>query len=119
MRFTVENTSVDMEVKSYTESLTLESLVKQLWEKVRTAAERISQLKEENESFKTRMEHVEHELSKLHSDINQKEQEIRRLKQDHSQLTNAVGSNNVLTIEEKEALKERIKELIAKINSHL
>lgn len=115
----MNNTSVDMEAKSYAEVLTLESLLKQLWEKVRLAAERISRLKEESESYRSQVEQLEHEVNKLRSEIGQKEQEVKRLKQDHSQLANTLNNNNILSAEVQESLKIRIKELIVKINSHL
>lgn len=108
-----------MEVKTYTETVSIESALKHLWEKVRIAAERISQLREQNETYRTHMEHLEQEIVRLRSELTQKEQEMKRLKADHSQLASSLGDNNILTPEEKESLKTRIKELIAKINSHL
>lgn len=108
-----------MEVKTYTESVSIESALKHLWEKVRVAAERLSQLREQNETYRAQVEHLEREVVKLRSEFAQKEQENKRIKADHTQLTNSLGDNNILTPDEKEALKNRIKELIAKINSHL
>lgn len=110
---------VEMDVKSSTDALTLESRLKQLWEKVQAAAERISQLKDQNEKYKTQVAYLESEVLRLRSELNQKEQEIKRLKLNHSQLSESVSGNNFLSPEEMEALKSRIKDLIAKINSHL
>jgi len=115
----VNGAGLEMEVKSTTDSLAFEALLKQLWEKIRSASEKISELKQENEASRARMEHLEHEVDKLRSDLIRRDQEIVRLKQDHSQLSSTLSDNNVMTPDEKEALKERIRELIAKINSHL
>lgn len=115
----MNDTGVEMEVKSHADSFALEGLLKQLWEKVRSASERISELKQENEASKARLEQLEHEVDKLRSDVGRKDQEIWRLKQDHSQLSTTLNENNILTPDEKEVLKQRIKDLISKINSHL
>lgn len=108
-----------MEVKTYTENVTIESALKHLWEKVRLATERIAQLREQNEAYRSQVEYLEKEIVRLRNESTQKEQEMKRLKADHSELTDSIGGDNILTSEEREALKSRIKELIAKINSHL
>jgi hypothetical protein len=47
-----------------------------------------------------------------------RDQELKKLRAEHSQLLNA-GDSKALTSEEKENLKNKIRDLIAKINSHL
>ena len=110
---------VDREVNTDGDSQLLESVFKQLWDRIRAATELISHLREENKKWEGQAERLEGELVRLRSELNQKEQEIKRLKLDNAQLEGALGDNDVLTVEDKEALKGRIKDLISKINSHL
>lgn len=110
---------VEMDTKSHTDSITLESELKQLWDKIRIATERISQLREQSDKYHDRVEHLEREVVRLQSELNRREKEIKQVKFDHSQLSNSLSGNNVLTPDEKEALKAKIKDFIAKINSHL
>ena len=115
----VNQLRVDREVSSHADSQLLESVFKQLWDRIRAATELISHLREENKTYGGQAERLEGELVQLRAELNQKEQEIKRLKVDHAHLEGALGDNEVLTIEEKESLKGRIKDLISKINSHL
>lgn len=115
----MDQEDLEMEVKSYSDSLPLEPALKHLWERVRAVADRVSQLQEENNAFRNRVEELEREVARLHSELVQREQETKRMKQEHAHLTGPLGDNNFLKPEEREALKTRIKELIAKINSHL
>jgi uncharacterized coiled-coil DUF342 family protein len=108
-----------MEVKTYTESLSLEVGLKHLWEKVRTASERITELREQSQNYRSQIEYLEQEIVRLRAELSQKDQELKQLKVSHSALTNSIGGDNILTVVEKEALKTRIRELIATINSHL
>jgi len=115
----VNQVGVDTEVNKHTNSPLLETGFKQLWEKIRAATEFISQLREQSQKYQSQAERLENEVVRLRSELNQKEQELKRLKVDHAQLSGSLSDNNILTPEEKEALKSKIKDLIAKINSHL
>lgn len=108
-----------MEVKTLIENASVEVALKHLWEKIRIATELISQLREQSEQFRSQKEYLEQEIVQLRDELARKDQELKQLKVNHSALTNSIGGNNILTLEEKDALKARIKELIAKINSHL
>ena len=110
---------VDREVNTHGDSQLLESVFKQLWDRIRAATELISHLREENQKYRSQTERLEGELARLRSESSQKEQEMKRLKLDHAELSGALGDNDFLTTEDKEALKGRIKDLISKINSHL
>lgn len=110
---------VETEVQTHGDSRLLESSFKQLWDKIRAATERISQLREMSQKYQSQVERLEGEILRMRSGMNQKEQEMKRLKLDHAELTGSLGNNDVLTLQEKEALKSKIKDLIAKINSHL
>ena len=61
---------------------------------------------------------LEAEVQKLLNSVSDQEQEFRKLKTEHAQLLNSNG-RNFLTEDDKERLKARMRELIAKINSYL
>lgn len=109
---------VDTETGIATENRTLEASLKHLWEKARAAAEAIAQLRDENTRLRSRLGELEDETLRLKSDTIRKEQEIKRIQAEHAQLATSLNGTDTFTNEEKEALKNRIKELIAKINSH-
>jgi len=63
-------------------------------------------------------EKLEGELNSTRNQLSLREQDLKRLKAEYSQLVNA-NENVAFTKEEKEILRNRIRDLIAKINSHL
>ena len=96
----------------------LEDTFKAVWEKARTASSLISQLKEEKGMLNARVAELEGAVETLKSEMLKKEQEFKRLGLEHAQFMSSHG-NNVLTADEKENLKNKIRDLIAKINSYL
>jgi predicted nucleic acid-binding Zn-ribbon protein len=97
---------------------TLESSLRSLWEKIKTASELIQQLKQEKEELIKQTSDLSGEVTSLRNDLSNKDLDIRKLKAERAQLIQ-VGSGNGFSDEEKEILKGRIRDLIAKINSHL
>ncbi len=97
---------------------TLELSLRKLWDKIRAAGELIQQLRQENASLKSRTDALVSELSSLRGNIVEREQEIKQLRAERTQLIQT-SSGNGFSDEEKEILKSKIRELIAKINSHL
>jgi chromosome segregation ATPase len=96
----------------------VEEAVRTLWDKIRTATELISRLKQERSTLQHRVSALEQELSSLRSALSSKEQELKKVRSDYSQSlqgANVLGASE----EEREILKNRIHDLIAKINSHL
>ncbi|MBI4549116.1 MAG: hypothetical protein HY707_14120 [Ignavibacteriae bacterium] len=96
----------------------VEETLSLLWEKVHAATELISQLRETRRSLDGRVSKLEQEVTSLKLELQTKEQELKKLRTEYSSLLNS-RDNNVFTQEEKENLKNKIRELIAKINSHL
>jgi chromosome segregation ATPase len=96
----------------------LDSSLRKLWEQIRSTAEVIQQLRQENRALKNQVEALGSQVVSLQREMEIKEQDMKRMKAERTQLIQA-GSNNGFTDEEKEILKSKIKELIAKINSHL
>jgi predicted nucleic acid-binding Zn-ribbon protein len=100
------------------ETQTLEVSLRKLWDKIKTTSELIEQLKVEKQDLSRQVNALAAEVSSMKTEVSDKDLEIRRLKAERAQLIQ-VGSGNGFTDEEKEILKGRIKDLIAKINSHL
>ena len=61
---------------------------------------------------------LEAELTTTRGQLSTRDQDMKRLRAEYSQIVNA-NENVAFTKEEKEILRNRIRELIAKINSHL
>ena len=96
----------------------LQDMLKILWERAQSISELVARLREEKRTQQERERELGQELESLRSAISSREQELKRLRSEHIQLINSNG-NNMLTQEEKENLKSKIRDLIAKINSHL
>ena len=96
----------------------LEEAIRVLWEKVKSAGDLVTQLRTERQSLTNRVAAFEREVSMLRTEIQNKEQELKRLKMEHAQLLSS-NDSGVFSSGEKEILKSRIKDFIAKISSHL
>ena len=108
----------EIEISVPQENNLLEGVFKVIWEKTRAASDLINQLREERRDLAVRVTGLESEVQKLLTALADHEQEFRRLKTEHAQLLNSNGSN-LLTDDDKERLKARMRDLIAKINSYL
>ena len=106
------------EVTPEKEASSLEILLKNFWERAHTATDIITQLRSERRALQDRVGTMEKEVARLQAESYAKEQELKRLRAEHQQLLNSNGQE-VLSPEERENLKNRIRELIAKISSHL
>jgi len=96
---------------------TLETSLEALWDKARRVSEVLVQLKETNGVLQRKVEDLEIVEQNLKQELAARERELERLRQEALRLQS--NGSNILTKEEKEALKARIKDLIGKINSHL
>ena len=108
---------VEAEVISGKDIKTIETSLEALWDKARRVSEVLVQLKETNGTLQRKVEDLEAVERNLKQELAAKERELERLRQDALRLQS--NGSNILTKEEKEALKARIKDLIGKINSHL
>ncbi|MBF8293835.1 MAG: hypothetical protein HW389_380 [Bacteroidetes bacterium] len=108
---------VTAEVLSGKDIKTLENSLEALWDKARRVSEVLVQLKETNGVLQRKVEDFEIVEQNLKQELVAKERELERLRQEALRLQS--NGSNILTKEEKEALKARIKDLIGKINSHL
>ena len=107
----------EAEVISGKDIKTIESSLEALWDKARRVSEVLVQLKETNGVLQRKVEDLEAVEQNLKQELTAKERELERLRQEALRLQS--NGSNILTKEEKEALKARIKDLIGKINSHL
>jgi len=96
----------------------IETILRDLWEKLRTSAKNIHELREERNALREKITYLEQELENHKVGLQKKENEIRSLRAEHLQLVNSNGKN-ALTEEEREFLKTKIRDLIVKINSYL
>jgi signal transduction protein with GAF and PtsI domain len=108
---------VEAEVISGKDVRSLETSLETLWEKARRVSEVLVQLKEANGDLRKRMEDLEVVEQRLMRELADKEREVERLRQEVLRVQS--NGSNILTKEEKEALKARIKDLVTKISSHL
>jgi predicted nucleic acid-binding Zn-ribbon protein len=108
---------VEAEVMSGKDIKTLETSLEALWEKARRVSEVLVQLKETNAVLQKKVEDLEIVERGLKQELAGKERELDHLRQEALRLQS--NGSNILTKEEKEALKARIKDLISRINSHL
>jgi DNA repair exonuclease SbcCD ATPase subunit len=107
----------DIEVDSIRDFKGLEGIFKTLWDRVRKAAELIEHLKDENRALCSQNAQLEQQVASLKAELTEKEEALREINEQHQEVLS--HSNNLFTVEEKEAVKSRIRELIARINSHL
>ncbi len=107
----------EAEVISGKDIKTIESSLEALWGKARRVSEVLVQLKETNGVLQRKVEDLEAVAQNLKQELTARDRELERLRQDALRLQS--NGSNILTKEEKEALKARIKDLIGKINSHL
>jgi len=108
---------VEPEVMSGKDIKSLESALQALWEKARRVSETLVQLKEMNVTLQRRVEELERSEQRLEQELLGREKELERVGQEALRLQS--NGSDVLTKEEKEALKSRIRDLITRINSHL
>ncbi len=109
--------SPESEIVSGIDIRTLEASLERLWERARRVSELLTRLKEENVALKGRVHELEMAEKEMKVELRTREQEFERLRSELLKLQS--NGSQVFTNDEKEALKARIKELIAKINSRL
>lgn len=113
-----ENQDPEIVESASDEQSRVESLLKDLWDRLRSTAQATHALREEKNALRDKISYLEQELETHKVNLQKRDVEIRSLRAEHLQLVNSNGKNT-LTEEEKEHLKSRIRDLIVKINSYL
>lgn len=108
---------MEPEVSNRSDVRTLEMSLQRLWEKARRVSEIVSGLKEENKTLQDQVAGLERAEQKLKNQLEEGERELERIRAELGRMQS--NGNELFSKDEKEALKARIKELIAKINSRL
>lgn len=107
----------DISTPAYGDVKSLESNLKALWDRARKAAELITELRGENKVLRSRVEELESELSLVRQELSRKEQLIKRMTVEAGEAAPARGL--VLSNGEREAVVERIKDLLLKLEAYL
>ena len=110
-------THVESDVVSDMDLNTLEVSLEKLWEKARRVSDLLLRFKEENQSLRGRVSELERLETQLRADLKSREQELQRLGSEINRLESS--GSQLVSENEKEALKAKIQELISKINSRL
>jgi predicted RNase H-like nuclease (RuvC/YqgF family) len=95
-----------------------DSLLKGFWERVHILGELVKKLRSDNRELTIQVEQLENELHELRSKVHEKDLEYRRLRSEYDQISSA-PDKDFISSQEREDLKDKIRELISKINSHL
>lgn len=110
-------THVETAVVSERDIQTLEASLEKVWEKARRVSEVLLRFQEENRELKSRVQELERQEIQLKSDLRAREQELERIRAEMIRLQS--NGSQMFSQEEKEALRQRIKDLIGKINMRL
>ncbi len=122
-----QTTQTDLEILKDPERL--EELFKPVWQKIREAGTLIQTLRGEKAALEAQVhelesaatkqaESLDRQLAAVREELAAREQELKRLRNENAQMI-ASGGRQTFSAEEREILKERIRELIAKINSYI
>jgi ABC-type nitrate/sulfonate/bicarbonate transport system ATPase subunit len=121
--------TTEMDATIVKESQLLDEIFKPVWERVRRAGDLIQHLQEEKNRLSNRLTDLEQstshtiqslelELKTVRQELVVREQELKRVRSENMQLMSNNGQQ-IFSLEEREIIKDRIRELIAKINSYL
>ena len=97
----------------------LETALKQLWERAYAASTTISFLREEKHAIQLKANELEAKILQMQSELAAKDNEIDKLRKEVDTLLLTSVSNGSLTKEERMLLQEKVKAILDKINSHL
>lgn len=108
---------LEQEISSIENSL--ETALKQLWERAYAASTTISSLREEKHAIQLKANELEAKILQMQTELSAKDNEIDKLRKEVDTLLLTSVSNGSLTKEERMLLQEKVKAILDKINSHL
>ena len=97
----------------------LETALKQLWERAYAASTAISSLREEKHAIQLRANDLEAKILQMQTELSAKDAEIDKLHKEVDTTLLMSVSNGSLNKEERMVLQEKVKAILDKINSHL
>jgi chromosome segregation ATPase len=92
----------------------VEIALKSLWERVKKAGDLIQQLREERQALHTQVEQLRTEVRHLQTELSRKEQLLGSMSQSHEGDGPRAFGNG-----EREALAQKVKDLLARIDAYL
>lgn len=111
----VDEHPVDMSTALAGDARSLENGLKELWARVRRAAELIVRLREEKRALEMRVIEMENDLHRLQQELGKRDQLIAKMKLEQG----AVKSSGVIADGDRDALAVRVKELLVKLDAYL
>ncbi len=96
----------------------IENALKIFWDRAHAFSDLLSGYRQERELSRQKQAELGKELESLRTEIMLKNQQLKQIQAEHARLIHS-NSGNVLSAEEKENLRNRIHDLLIKINSHL
>jgi predicted nucleic acid-binding Zn-ribbon protein len=113
----VPDQQVEAEAPSRRDIQSLEESLQRLWEKARQVSELLLRVREDNRQLRQKVAELESKERHLSASLQISEGELERARAEVVKIqSNGSGG---FTKEEREALKSRIKDLIARINARL
>jgi chromosome segregation ATPase len=94
----------------------LESTLRILWDKSKQAADTIRSLREERKALHEQVRMLEAKIARMRTEMQNADSEMKRLMADQQSNNGGIGN---LTETERDELKQKIIDLLNKINSHL
>ncbi|MGA9408297.1 MAG: hypothetical protein WBW71_14275 [Bacteroidota bacterium] len=108
---------VEQEIGSIENSL--ETALKQLWERAYSASTAISSLREEKHAIQLKANELETKILQMQTELSTKDTEIDKLRKEVNAVLLTSASNGILNKDERAMLQEKVKAILEKINSHL
>lgn len=107
----------DVSTPAYGDVRSLENGLKALWEHTHRAGELITELRGEKKVLMSRLEELEAELIQVRQELTRKEQLIKKMTVEGAEVAPVRGS--VLVNGERDAMVQKIKGLLAKLEAYL
>ena len=108
---------LEQEISSIENSL--ETALKQLWERAYAASTAISALRDEKHAIQLKANELEAKILQMQTELSTKDNEIDKLRKEVDTMLLTSVSNGSLNKEERMLLQEKVKAILDKINSHL
>jgi hypothetical protein len=112
-----EGQAVHVETEPAAEEGTIETLFQGLWERVRAAGELIVELRSQRTQANLRMAELEGEIRRLRAELAEREEVVKSFKD--VQAAKAQSDGKILSNGEREALAEKARKLLERIQDYL